>query len=119
MKRMDRLPGAGLLEERGPVLLVAEPSYARVCAEVVIERAVLLHQDDHVLDVLQRTAARCSLGRLAEQRLDPASQRAEPETRGAQLAKRLASSPSAAHSLLVHVVPSGRWSPLRSRPQRR
>ena len=67
-----RVVGIGLVENRLPAGLdqdarVSEAADAGKGAEVVIERSVLLHQDDHVLDVARRAAAANAVGQRSRQ----------------------------------------------------
>ena len=62
---LGALAGIAGLAERLPVAPVVESAHARERAEVLVERAVLLHQDHDVVDVAQLPAAaprRCGGG---------------------------------------------------------
>jgi hypothetical protein len=54
LERDDGLAAGVLLAERGRSALVAEPPHTAERPEVVVERAVLLDEEDDVLDVLER-----------------------------------------------------------------
>ena len=88
-ERRDGLAAESLLEEHFLCRsLVAVAPDAAECPEVMVERPVLLHEDDHVLDVLQRAVLGCRRSRLGEQRLEAAAECGQPDPRGADVAQR-------------------------------
>ncbi len=58
---------------------IAEPAHAAKRPEVVVERTVLLHVDDHMLDIRDRTAG--VVGGNGHRLADARRQRAEPDAR--------------------------------------